>query len=138
VPSGVSGTPLRVAKVPGFPDGSRLALTYDNTTCTGNTDHQILHSLGSRLPAVLGGTYFLVGSVSNIGSTGSFLWDGVPAGIVNDPLVWFLVLSESDGGVEGSWGTDSTGTERDGFGPAGSSGQCGITTKSLSNGCGSP
>jgi plastocyanin len=138
VPSGLSGSPLLVGKLAGFPDGSRLALTYDTASCAGNTDHQIIHAVGSRLPTVLGGTYFVSAGVCNIGNSGSFLWSGAPNGPPNDPLVWFLVLAENNTGTEGSWGTDSASNERNGFFAGGSSGQCGITTKDLSNTCGTP
>jgi len=136
VPSGASGTPLLVSKLPGFPDGSRLDLTYDATSCAGNTDHQIVHAPGSGLPSVLGDTYFPSGGVCNIGSSGSHTWSGVPAPA--EPLLWFLVLSEDNSGIEGAWGQDSAGGERNGSSAGGSSGQCGITTKSLANTCGTP
>ena len=49
----------------------------------------------------------------------------MPAPLPNDALLWFLVLAENNSGTEGSWGTDSTPSERNGFFSNGSSGQCG-------------
>jgi hypothetical protein len=37
---------------------------------------------------------------------------------------------------EGSWGKDSAGNERLGPAAGGSSGQCGVTTRNVSNVCG--
>jgi hypothetical protein len=79
-----------------------------------------------------------VGGQCNIGNSGSYVWSGTPTGPPNDPLVWFLVVAENDGGTEGSWGADSDLNERNGFFANGSSGQCGITTKTLANSCGTP
>ena len=51
-------------------------------------------------------------------------------------LMWILVLANNGVSVEGSWGTDSAGNQRHGFGGGGASVQCGSLNKSLVNTCG--
>jgi hypothetical protein len=83
---------------------------------------------------VPGNTYGLAGGVCGVGSS-PFLWNGVPA-LAPNQLLWFLILSDEGSSVEGSWGLDSFGAERNGAGVGGSSGQCGILSKDLTNVCG--
>jgi hypothetical protein len=133
VPDGSPGTPLRVNKLQ--PDGSQLQLTFDVTTCTGNTGHQVVYGFGAQLPASLGGTYGLSGS--QCGGTSPLTWTGVPDPAADpDRLLWFVVLATNGSATEGSWGKNSAAGERTGPGAGGASGQCGITTKSLTNLCG--
>ena len=126
-----------MSKIAGFPDGFRLSLTYDTTSCSGNTDHQIIHGRQSDLPAALGGTYGLQDPAKcDIGTATPFIWSGTPPAVVND-FVWFLTLAEDNASTEGSWGKDSSVGERTGpVGLDGNSGKCGITSKSLVNICG--
>ena len=131
---GEGAVPLTVAKT--VADGSQLQLTFDTATCTGNTDHQVVYGFGSTLPASPGGTFGVSGASCGVGAS-PFAWLGVP-----DPskdasgLLWFLMESTDGVATEGSWGHDSAGGERVGPGAGGSSGQCGITGKDLSNTCG--
>jgi hypothetical protein len=137
VPDGRFGSPLLVGK--SSPDGSTLAIEWDSQHCTADPDHHLVYGTGAGLPAALGGAYSLQGAVCDLGPASPFLWNGVPDPAVLDPatkLLWILVLSDDGATTEGSWGLTSQGQERDGAGAAGSSAQCGIATKSVSNQCG--
>ena len=114
-------------------DGSRLQLQWNAVAC-GSTEHHVLFGLDSGLPTAPGNTYGLAGGVCGVGSS-PFLWNGVPA-LAPNQLLWFLILSDEGSSVEGSWGLDSFGAERNGAGVGGSSGQCGILGKDLTNVCG--
>ena len=134
-PPGVSG--LAVGKLPGFPDGSRLNLTWNNASCLGAASFHLVYGLGSQLPDLPGGTFGLqpaaLGQCAIAGSPK--IWSGVP-NPASDPtgFLFFLVLAGDGAGKEGSWGEDSAGDER--HGPlGGASGQCGATTKVLANTC---
>jgi hypothetical protein len=135
-PPGTSG--LKVAKVPGFPDGSRLQLTWNAGVCLGAAKYQIAYGLGSDLPAALGGTYGLQPSTAaQCAITGSpKIWSGVPdPGADSTRFLWFTILANNGTTTEGSWGQDSAGGERTGPGAGGVSGQCGMTSKNLVNTC---
>jgi plastocyanin len=138
VPDGTGGSPLLVGKLPLIPNGSRLALSWDTSTCNPIDDHQIVYGFGSGLPASLGGSYTVSGSRCDIGGSPlqPFTWSSVPDPGLQDPstgLLWFLVLTNDNGSTEGSWGQDAAGNERNG---TAASGVCGVITKSLSNLCG--
>ena len=47
-----------------------------------------------------------------------------------------VVVAEDGGTIEGSWGHRRPALERNGAGKNGSSGQCGILDKDVSNACG--
>ena len=132
--SGVT-TPLTVSSL--NVAGTSLSVAWDTATCPQPTEYKIIAGLGSQLPAVLGGTYLLNSVQCNIGTTSPFTWNSVPDPVI-DPsrLLWFLVLANQGPVLEGSWGKDSAAGERDGPGTNGSSAQCGITDKSLTNACG--
>lgn len=130
VPDGSNGSPLLVDK--GTPLGTLLDLTWNTTTCTGNTDHQIIFGSSGTLPAVLGGTYNPPGGVCAIGGS-PFAWGGVPPPAPFD-FLWFLVLATDGANTEGSWGTDSGGGERTGPMAGGASGQC-VANKDVTNTC---
>ena len=51
-------------------------------------------------------------------------------------LLWWLVVADDAEALEGSWGTDSFGSERQSPAPGGASGVCGFDDKYLSNACG--
>ena len=69
-------------------------------------------------------TYAFAGSECGTGAGGVIDW--VPA-FADD--LFFLIVGIDDAGTgESSWGTDSTGGERNG---TSSSGQCGVTEKNL-------
>ncbi len=135
-PPGVSG--LTVEKIPLFPQASRLVLNFDDSSCLGAGSYGIIHGFGSGLPT--GGGAYVIGAAAPgqcaFGSSPK-TWSGVPDPVA-DPsrLLWFLVVARDGQGAEGAWGADSGGLERQGPGAGGSSGQCGVTGKSLLNTCG--
>lgn len=133
VPDGALGSPMLVSKL-SAPDS--LEVSFDTATCDGDADHQIVWGFGSQLPSAPGSSLGLSGSECALGGS-PYVWNASPDP-TSDPssLVWFLVLATDGVDVEGSWGTDSAGTERGGPGADGSSGQCGVVTKDLSNSCG--
>jgi tRNA(Arg) A34 adenosine deaminase TadA len=110
VPDGTFGVPLLAQ--PMAADASRINVTWDTASCVA-ADYHILYGTLSAVPELA-----VEGSVCQLGPSGSYLWQDVPAG----PL-WFLVVSEEDDGTEGSWGTNSTQGERNGSVP---SGMCGM------------
>ena len=114
-----------------------MLLNWDTTVCDGtNPDHHITFGLKTDFPASPGGTYGTEGGVCNIGTSGSFLWLGVPDPAILDPLnrmLWFIVQTNNAGPLEGPWGADSFGNERDGPGPNGASNQCGLDKDVRSN-----
>ena len=137
VPDGRNAPPVLVDKL--SQDGSSLLVRWDTLLCSGNQGHQIVYGVGPGLPASPGGTYKLVGSVCGLGGSSPFTWSGSPDPTVLDPpgrWMWFLVLASDGTTTEGSWGRDSLQQERRGTGAQGSSGQCGILSKNLSNVCG--
>ncbi len=127
-PPGVPG--LSVQKFPN--DDTRLRLTFDTMTCEGNVGHHLVYGFGSQLPSAPGGTLLVDGSRCLVASP--YTWVDVPV----DPsdLLWFLVLANDGGTIEGSWGLDGAGSERQGPGAGGSSGVCGISAKDTANACG--
>ena len=134
---GETNAPMRVEKI--SVNGTTLGVSWDAESCCGAGDYHLVWALGDGLPAVPGGTYTLGGSECGLGTTGAFTWSAVPdpdAAGDSRGFLWWLVLADDGTTTEGSWGLDSTGSERNGSGAAGSSGQCGITTKDLSNACG--
>ena len=132
VPDGTTGTPLLVRK--GTSNGSTLILLWDDSTCTGITDHQVIYGLGASLPTLPGGIYTPADGLCAIGAP-PFLWNPVPNPAA-DPqgLLWFLVLATDGPDLEGSWGADSFGDERKGPGPNGFSGLC-VQGKDFSSSC---
>ena len=134
VPDGTTGQPMRVGKL--SPDGSVLQVTWDWASCVGATDHHILYGLGNQLPTTPGGTYGLRGAACGIGLQSPYTWNGVPALTQNDPMLWWVIVADDGSTTEGSWGRDSFDGERDGTGPGGSSLQCTLSAKDLSNTCG--
>lgn len=114
-------------------NGSGLKLQWNAALCSSATHHLVFGADGG-LPATPGGVYTLAGGVCGIGAS-PFNWLGVPLPS-SGHFLWFLMLAHNAASVEGSWGHDSFGNERNGSGAGGSSGQCGITGKSLTNACG--
>jgi len=134
VPDGSAGsTPMTVSKLD--PAGTSLSIAFDTATCSGVTNRQIIYGVGSQLPAALGGAFSLTGSACAVGGS-PFGWN--PAPDVPNPgdLVWWLMTARDASNREGSWGKDSAGQERIGPATGGSSGQCGVTTRNISNVCG--
>lgn len=113
--------------------GTTLALTWD-TTCAGASNYALLYGMGSQLPASPGGTYALAGSKCGLSATGGTTWSSVPDPAADSRrFLWWVVVATT-AGTEGSWGTDSAGTERSGPGAQGSSGAC-ATAKNTTNTC---
>jgi hypothetical protein len=137
VPDGLGGTtPLTVAAP--TPAASSLRLSYDVASCTTDAaNHHIIYGQKSGLPSAPGGIYTPLGGVCNIGNTVPYDWIGAPTPDDGLKLIWFVVVTTDSAGVEGSWGKDSLGNERNGPGNGGSSGICAVT-RSLTNGCGHP
>jgi plastocyanin len=131
VPDGVSGGPMTVAKLD--PAGDALALSWDVTTCANGADHQLLYGAASSLPASPGEIYFPDGSLCAIGSS-PYTWRSSPD--ASAEMVWWLIVATDGARVEGSWGRDGAGAERAGPGAGGSSGECAIQVKDLTNDCG--
>jgi plastocyanin len=143
VPDGTIGTPLTVAKLDA--SGSVLSVAWDTTSCWGATDHQILYGVGDQLPGVLGGTVGLTGAQCSIGVVSPFVWS-LPPELLDPQLVWWIVVTTNgqslhvaarvgDGGVATAV-MDALGDVRSVPVPFGSSGECGIGAKDLSNPCG--
>jgi plastocyanin len=117
------------------PAGASLSLAWDATGCPGAVDHQILYGTPSMLPSTPGGLYTLAGAACAVGNATPYSW-AAPAPPSGE-FVWWIVVTTDGATREGSWRTDSAGNERDGPGGlTGASGECGIGTKLLTNGCG--
>lgn len=127
-------TPVKAAKLDAA--GSSLSVSWDTVTCADSNPHQIVFGSGSQLPTAPGGTFGLAGSTCAVGSTSPYLWTSVPDAGDATGLLWWLIIGRDGSNREGSWGEGSDGLERNGPGAAGSSAQCGVTTKNVSNACG--
>jgi len=134
VPDGTGGTtPMTVAAL--NPDASSLQVTFNVGTCTNAANHHLLYGQRSGLPAVLGGTFSLFGSLCAIGTTSPYTWSSVPQASDGSGLIWFLVVATNASGIEGSWGKDKNGSERIGPGNNGADGNCAVL-KDVTNTCG--
>jgi hypothetical protein len=134
VPDGSTGPPMLVTKL--SQDGSALSIAWDTATCSGAAGHEILYGYGFGLPGSTGTGYELGGARCAIGLTTPFTWNGAPPAFSGATgfLFWFVVATDG-AATEGSWGRDGAGLERTGPGAGGSSGECGIALKSLTNSC---
>ncbi|HXV78067.1 MAG TPA: choice-of-anchor J domain-containing protein [Candidatus Polarisedimenticolaceae bacterium] len=120
VPDGRDQTaPLRGARLSAA--GDQIELTWDTASCAA-ADYSLLYG---NLADV--SSYALAGSQCGLGTSGSFVWNGVPAGDL-----YFLLVGSDAAGSESSWGTDGLHGERNG--PV-ASGECGATVKDLSGTC---
>ena len=119
VPDGQDGTePLTCS----YAGAGTLRVFWDADSCPAFDYHLIFGDLAEVA------TYALQGSECGIGTSGSYPWEGVPFG-----NLYFLVVGVDDTGVyESSWGTDSTGAERNGGAP---SNLCAVTTKDFGEAC---
>jgi len=116
--------------------GTSLSVSWD-TSCSDAVDYHIVYGFGSQLPGAPGGTFGTSGGACAIGSTSPYVWVGVPDPAADaSGLLWWLILADDGQGTEGSWSPDSAGIERSGPGIDGSSTQCGITVKDVTNHCG--
>ena len=121
VSDGTDGVPLLVAKT-----FSALQLSWDTTSCVGVAGYHIVY--GEGLPSSPGGSLDPSGGVCP--ATG--FWSAPSTA----DLLWFVVVANDGESMEGSWGRDSGGLQRQGSGPGGSSNVCGISTRSVANTCG--
>lgn len=134
VPDGSAGsTPMTVAKLDAA--GSSLSVAFDTATCSPATSRQIIYGQGSQLPASLGAAFALTGSECSVG-TSPFAWNPAPDAGDGTGLIWWVITMRDGSNREGSWGKESGALERVGPGAGGSSGQCGVTSRNVSNACG--
>lgn len=135
LPPSVVPETMTVAKLD--PTGSSLRVTFNVNACILNNNHNIVYGEGSDLPAGAGGTFTPGGGVCGIGGTSPYVWNLTPVAADGSGLIWFVIVVSNNPTIEGSWGHDSADDERVGPGPGGASLECGVTTKNLSNACGS-
>ena len=114
-------------------DNAEVLVSWDQPVCDGASGFMLVYGEGSGLPQKLGGAYTLGGSVCGMG-TSPLLW-AAPDALDGSGLLWWVVLAHDGGTVEGSWGADSAGGERNGPGADGSSGECAMVEKDTSNTC---
>ncbi len=112
-------TPLRAASLTAA--GDSMQVTWDATSCPATDYNLIYGGLGNVA------TYTLSGAVCSLGTSGSHVWAGVPAGDL-----YFLIVGTDGVGTESSWGLDGANQERNGSVP---SGACGVTGKNTSSTC---
>ena len=129
-PPGVSGMTVRKPN----PSGISLVMTWNQTSCSGAAGYRLIYGGGSQLRTTTTGVLGSMGAVCSVSVP--YLWSSPPTTIDPTGLVWWIVVASDANGVEGSWGTNGDGGERNGPGPGGSSGSCGTPGKSLSNTCG--
>ena len=101
-----------------------IDIVWDVSTCWATNYELLVGSLSSV------SSYALDGSECDLGPSGSYAWLGVPVGDL-----WFLVVGHDDGGTEGTWGSDSNGTERAG---TTASLECGNLARANDGTCGQP
>lgn len=128
IPDG-SGASTQAMSASGAGSGP-VTLAWDTTCPSVNTN--LYWGFDDGLPSTTAGPFAIAGSECGLGTSGAFTWNGCP-----DPapsrFVWWLLVATDGIQTEGSWGKNSVGVERNG---AQTSGQCGFTTKDLSNpGC---
>jgi trimeric autotransporter adhesin len=100
--------------------GTSLGVTWDVSTCTSSNHHVLYGNLANVAAAAV------TGSVCSLGVSGAATWTGVPAG-----NLWFVVVGDNNGTIEGSWGKTTSG-ERGG---ASASGYCGTTGRDNASTC---
>ena len=122
VPDGVFGTPLTAERIDAI--GATIDIIWDSSSCQA-TNYELLFG-----PLATVGSYTLDAADCGLGLTGSYAWSGVPPGDL-----WFLVVGHDDGGTEGTWGSDSNGTERAG---TTASLECGNLARANDGTCGQP
>jgi hypothetical protein len=133
VPDGGVGAPVRGARLDDL--GSSIEVSWDTATCSGAADHILLYGDRSQLPQAAGGAFAPAGAICGLGASSPFTWNNPPEAGDASGLIWWLVVVQN-GTVEGSWGTDSGGAERQGPGAGGASALCGTASKSTANSCG--
>jgi subtilisin-like proprotein convertase family protein len=119
VPDGSFGVGMTASRASGLGEGIQLA--WDTATCAARNYHLLYGDL-SRVSA-----YELTGGVCGLGPVGSYSWNNTPAGDL-----WFIVVADDAGSLEGSWGNDGAGAPRNG---SIASSQCGFTSRSNAGTC---
>ncbi len=116
VPYSVTATRITTSTM-----GTDGTVTWDATNCPSPNYH-IIYGKGENLS-----TWIVDGGKSTIGTSGSYLWTGMPdpAGY-SSTFLWFLVVGDDGNKTEGSWGLRSDGAERGG---TNCSNVCGMTSK---------
>jgi len=110
--------------------GASATVTWDAANCP-SANYEILYGYGSGL-----GSWNLAGARCAIGTTGTYVWSGVPdPGVDSSRLLWFLVVGTDGSSMEGSWGRTSSGAERGG---TMASGRCGMVVQDVTEACGAP
>jgi hypothetical protein len=102
--------------------GDQIRIDWDTSSCPANDYNLIFGNLTEV------STYTLLGGECALGGSGTYVWNGVPAG----DLFILLVGQDHTGVYESSWGTDSTDSERNGTAP---SNMCGVTSKDGTETC---
>lgn len=93
-------------------------ITWDASSCPSNNYH-LIYGRGENLS-----TWFIDGSVCDLGTSGSYTWTGIPDPSTYDSkFLWFLIVGDDGAQIEGSWGVDSQGRQRAAGTP---SGACGV------------
>jgi len=119
VADGVTGLPMKGSR--GNAVGSVINLTWDVTTCASADHHVLYGDLATVASAAVSG------AACDLGTSGSADWTSVPVG-----NLWFVVVGDDDGTVEGTWGTDGAGGQRGG---TTASGLCGVLTRDNATVC---
>jgi hypothetical protein len=119
VPDGSFGVSMKASRTDGT--GASINLKWDVATCSSTDHHLIYGDLATVASAAITGT------ACNLGTSGTNIWAGVPAG-----SVWFVIIGDDDATTEGSWGTSTGGAQRGGTTV---SAQCGMTARDNSGTC---
>lgn len=128
IPAGEGGSiPVFAEKLDAA--GTSLDVYWDDFSCCGNAETHLVFGTRADLPASLGGSFAVDGSLCALGTEAPVSWNAVPAVAAGD-FLWWLVVSSDGASTEGSWGLDSVGQER--LGPF----ECGMTARDTANACG--
>jgi hypothetical protein len=119
VSDGSPGSMMTASRTDGT--GASINLKWDVTTCSSSDHHLVYGDLASVSSSAVSG------AACNLGTSGTNIWAGVPAG-----NVWFVIVGDDDATTEGSWGTSSGGAQRGGVSV---SGQCGMIARDNSGTC---
>ncbi len=119
VPDGSFGVSMKAFRTDGT--GASINLKWDVATCSSSDHHLLYGDLATVSSSAISG------GACNLGTSGTNIWAGVPAG-----NVWFTIVGDDDATTEGSWGTLGSGAQRGGVTV---SGQCGMIARDNSGTC---
>lgn len=120
VPDGTFGAPMRARRAP--PAGSAaIEVQWDAGSCPASGYHLIFGALTGL------SSYAVAGAECALGTSGSHIWNSVPAG-----NTWFLVVGDNGTDLEGTWGKDGSGAHRAG---TTTSSQCGMIARVNATAC---